>query len=76
LGAVAVGAQDKDLFLTLANRLLRLDKQLTETEQVKFAELSGGKNIHKKFQLKPMFLPSKSLNSEKLESGSLLELGS
>ena len=46
LGAVAVGAQDEDLFLTLANRLLRLDKQLTETEQMKFAELSGGKNIH------------------------------
>jgi type I restriction enzyme R subunit len=45
LNAVAIGAQDEDLFLTLANRLLRLDKQLTEPEQVKFAELSGGKNI-------------------------------
>lgn len=42
---MAIGAQDEDLFLTLANRLLRLDKQLTEPEQVKFAELSGGKNI-------------------------------
>lgn len=45
LNAVAIGAQDEDLFLTLANRLLRLDKQLTEPEQVKFAELTGGKNI-------------------------------
>ncbi len=46
LNAIAIGAQDEDLFLTLANRLLRLDKQLTEPEQVKFSELTGGKNIH------------------------------
>jgi type I restriction enzyme R subunit len=46
LGAVTMGAQDEDLFLTLANRLMRLDKQLTEPEQVKFTELTGGKNIH------------------------------
>jgi len=46
LGAVTMGAQDEDLFLTLANRLMRLDKQLTEPEQVKFTELTGGKSIH------------------------------
>jgi len=30
LGAVAVGARDEDLFLSLANRLIRLEKQITE----------------------------------------------
>jgi type I restriction enzyme R subunit len=42
LGAVAVGARDEDLFTSLANRLTRLDKQITEKEKNQFEEKSGG----------------------------------
>jgi type I restriction enzyme, R subunit len=42
LGAIAVGARDEDLFTSLANRLTRLDKQITEKEKIKFEEKSGG----------------------------------
>ena len=45
LAAVTFGAVDEDLFVSLASRLSRLDKQLSEKEKNKFAELSGGKNI-------------------------------
>jgi type I restriction enzyme R subunit len=45
LNAVAIGAQDEDLFTTLANRLIRLDKQLTETEKATFEAKTGGKDI-------------------------------
>ncbi len=42
LGAVTVGARDEDLFTSLANRLTRLDKQITEKEHAKLVEKSGG----------------------------------
>ena len=45
LAAVAVGARDEDLFTSLANRLIRLDKQITKEEQAAFTELTDGKNI-------------------------------
>jgi len=45
LGAVAVGARDEALFTSLANRLARLDKQITESEKNRFVELSGGKTV-------------------------------
>ena len=45
LGAVKMGAQDEDLFLFLANRLLRLEKQLTESEKEKFSDLAQGKSL-------------------------------
>tara|TARA_R110002072_G_scaffold75624_1_gene177861 strand:+ start:2584 stop:5397 length:2814 start_codon:yes stop_codon:yes gene_type:complete len=45
LGAVTIGHQDEDLFLSLANRLIRLEKQLTDKEKDKLLELSGGKNL-------------------------------
>ena len=45
LGAVAVGARDEDLFTSLASRLTRLDKQITEKEKDSFAEKSGGFSI-------------------------------
>ncbi len=45
LGAVAVGANDEALFTSLANRLARLDKQITESEKNRFVELSGGKTV-------------------------------
>ncbi|TYB32404.1 MAG: DEAD/DEAH box helicase, partial [Flexistipes sinusarabici] len=46
LGAVTMGAQGEDLYTSLANRLIRLEKQLTETEKTNFASLSGGKSIN------------------------------
>ncbi|WP_417588805.1 DEAD/DEAH box helicase family protein [Owenweeksia hongkongensis] len=45
LGAVAMGVAEEDLFLSLANRLIRLDKQLTEKEKENMLPLSGGKNL-------------------------------
>lgn len=45
LGAVAVGARDEDLFTSLANRLTRLDKQITEKEKKQFEEKSGGMQL-------------------------------
>lgn len=46
LGAVTVGHQDEDLFTSLANRLIRLDRQLTSDERNQIKELSGGKTIN------------------------------
>tara|TARA_R110002167_G_scaffold366415_1_gene596384 strand:- start:14700 stop:17513 length:2814 start_codon:yes stop_codon:yes gene_type:complete len=45
LGAVTMGVADEDLFLSLANRLIRLEKQLTDKEKDKLLEFSGGKNL-------------------------------
>lgn len=45
LGAIAVGARDEDLFTSLANRLTRLDKQLTEKERATFQEKTEGVSI-------------------------------
>ena len=45
LQAIAVGARDEELFTSLANRLTRLDKQITEKEKKKFAEKTNGKSI-------------------------------
>ena len=46
VGAVTMGVQDEDLFTSLANRLIRLEKQLTDDEKSKFAELTGGKTVN------------------------------
>ena len=46
LGAVAMGVQDEDLFTSLANRLIRLGKQLNEDEKGKFEELTDGKSMN------------------------------
>jgi len=45
LGAVSMGIADEDLFLSLANRLIRLEKQITEKEREKLLEFSGGKSL-------------------------------
>lgn len=45
LGAVTMGAADEDLFLSLANRLIRLDKQLTEPQQAQLLKQTGGKSL-------------------------------
>lgn len=45
LSSVMLGADDEDTFLSLANRLARLNNQITEKEKEKFVELSNGKTI-------------------------------
>lgn len=45
LQAVAVGAREEELFTTLAGRLTRLDKQLTDKERKQFAEKANGKTV-------------------------------
>ncbi|OFY39329.1 MAG: restriction endonuclease subunit R [Bacteroidetes bacterium GWF2_40_14] len=45
LQAVAVGARDEELFTSLANRLTRLDKQITEKEKKQFTEKANGKSV-------------------------------
>jgi len=45
LQAVAVGAREEDLFTSLANRLTRLDKQISEKEKNQFAEKADGKPV-------------------------------
>lgn len=50
LGAISVGVQDEDLFSTIANRLIRLDKQLTEKEKTQFFEKSNGNTIQQVVQ--------------------------
>ena len=45
LQAIAVGAREEELFTSLANRLTRLDKQITPKEKQKFAEKAFGKSV-------------------------------
>ena len=45
LAAITVGARDEDLFTTLANRLARLEKQLTDKEKMTFAGKAKNKTI-------------------------------
>lgn len=45
LAAIAVGARDEDLFTTLANRLTRLERQLTDKEKEQFRQKSQGKSL-------------------------------
>jgi len=45
LGAITMGVEEEDLFLSLANRLMRLEKQINENEKLQLLEYSGGKNL-------------------------------
>ncbi len=45
LQAIAVGAREEELFTSLANRLTRLDKQITDKEKKQFAEKANGKSV-------------------------------
>ena len=45
LNAVTMGVHEEDLYLSLANRLIRLDKQITEKERTDLLQYSGGKNL-------------------------------
>lgn len=46
LTAVTMGVKEEDLFLSLSNRLIKLEKQLTDKEKEKLLEYSGGKNLN------------------------------
>ena len=46
LNAITVGNRDEDLFSSLANRLIRLEKQITEQEKEQFCELANGKSLN------------------------------
>ncbi|MFZ2499500.1 DEAD/DEAH box helicase family protein [Methanosarcina sp.] len=46
LAAVTFGAQDEDLYVSLANRLARLNRQISEDERATFAEKANGKTIN------------------------------
>ncbi len=43
---IAMGNNDEDMLSTLANRLIRLDKQINDKEKAAFAEKAGGKTIN------------------------------
>lgn len=45
LGAITMGVAEEDLFLSLANRLMRLEKQITEKEKEKLLDFSKGKTL-------------------------------
>ncbi len=45
LEAITIGVEDEDLFLSLSNRLIRLEKQITDKEKDKLLEYTGGKNL-------------------------------
>ena len=45
LGAVTMGVNEEDLFTSLANRLIRLNKEVTEKEKEKIETLSRGKSL-------------------------------
>ena len=45
LGAIAVGVRDDDLFSSIANRLIRLEKQITEKEKILFSDKTKGKTL-------------------------------
>jgi type I restriction enzyme R subunit len=46
LEGIAMGNKDEDMLSTLANRLIRLDKQINDKEKARFAEKAGGKTIN------------------------------
>ena len=46
LNAVTVGNRDEDVFSSLANRLSRLEKQISEQEKQQFSEMTNGKSLN------------------------------
>ncbi|HRI05212.1 MAG TPA: type I restriction-modification enzyme R subunit C-terminal domain-containing protein [Pyrinomonadaceae bacterium] len=46
LQAVAVGNRDEDTFSTLAGRLIRLDKQISDKQRELFKQKTGGKTVN------------------------------
>jgi hypothetical protein len=48
LEAVTMGKRDEDLFISLAGRLARLERQLTDQEKEAFEEKAKGKTLREK----------------------------
>jgi type I restriction enzyme R subunit len=46
MGAIAVGVRDEDIFSSLANRLIRMDKQISEVQREQFKAKSNGKTVN------------------------------
>src|SRR6476661_11028541 len=46
LEGIAMGQKDEEMLTTLANRLIRLDKQINDKEKAMFVEKAGGKSIN------------------------------
>jgi type I restriction enzyme R subunit len=46
LAAVTFGSKDEDLYISLANRLARLNRQISDDERATFAEKANGKTIN------------------------------
>ncbi|MCQ1534506.1 DEAD/DEAH box helicase [Methanosarcina sp. KYL-1] len=46
LAAVTFGARDEDLYVSLANRLARLNRQISDDERATFTEKANGKTIN------------------------------
>lgn len=46
LESIAVGARDEDTLTTLANRLIRLDKQISDSEKINFTQQANGQTIN------------------------------
>ena len=65
LQSVAMGNTSEDMLTTLANRLIRLDKQLTDKDKAKFAEQANGFTInHVVKQLLNAYDPDSIMNCE------------
>ncbi|HQU30643.1 MAG TPA: type I restriction-modification enzyme R subunit C-terminal domain-containing protein [Candidatus Brocadia sapporoensis] len=45
LAAIAVGAREEELFTSVANRLTRLEKQITDKEKIQFSAKANGKSV-------------------------------
>ena len=45
LGAIAVGVRDEDIFSSLANRLIRMDKQIGDAQREQFKAKANGKTV-------------------------------
>ena len=46
LNAITVGNRDEDLFSSLANRLSRLEKQISEQEKQQYSKMANGKSLN------------------------------
>lgn len=46
MGAIAVGVRDADIFSSLANRLIRMDRQISEAQREQFQEKANGKSVN------------------------------
>jgi type I restriction enzyme, R subunit len=84
LGAVTMGVEEEDLYLSLANRLIRMDKQMTEKQNQMLLEKTGGKDlkqisrelidafdpdvIEEKVEERVNSIPEKERTPEKIES--------